>query len=107
MKKKRKGRGNPLPASASAENSSVRDFVIQDQFREDLEHWIRTDSRIALRLMELMEDIRRSPFGGKGQPELLKHNLQGKWSRRLTEEHRLIYEAFPDRISFISARYHY
>lgn len=81
--------------------------MVQDQFREDPEHWIRTDARIALRLVELMEDIRRHPFDGKGRPELLKHNLQGKWSGRLTEGHRLIYETFPDRISFISARYHY
>jgi toxin YoeB len=81
--------------------------VIQDQFREDLGHWIRTDPRVALRLMELMEDVRRHPFEGKGQPELLKHNLQGKWSRRMTGEHRLVYEVFPDRISFVSARYHY
>jgi Txe/YoeB family toxin of Txe-Axe toxin-antitoxin module len=80
VKKKRKGRGNPLPASATAEKRSIRDFVVQDQFREDLEHWIGTDSRIALRVMELMEDVRRHPFEGKGQPEPLKHNLQGKWS---------------------------
>lgn len=105
--KKRQGRGNPLPASASAESRSLRDFVVQDQFREDLEHWIRTEPRLALRVMELMEDVRRAPFEGKGQPEPLKHNLQGKWSRRINEEHRLVYEVFPDRVSFISARFHY
>ncbi len=90
-----------------AEQRSIRDFVVQDQFREDLEHWIRTDSRTAVRVMELMEDVRRHPFEGKGQPEPLKHGLQGKWSRRVTEEHRLVYEVFPDRISFLTARYHY
>lgn len=62
---------------------------------------------MALRVLELMDDVRRSPFEGKGKPELLKHDLQGRWSRRITNEHRLVYEVFPDRVSFVSARFHY
>lgn len=88
-------------------NRSERDFVFQDRFRHDLQHWVLVDSRVALRVLELIEDIKRSPFDGKGKPEALKHNLQGLWSRRITDEHRLVYEVQPDRILFVSARFHY
>lgn len=81
--------------------------MIQDRFREDLEHWVRVDSRVALRLMALLDDVKRDPFEGKGKPEMLKHHLQGLWSRRISEEHRLVYDVLPDRVLFISARFHY
>lgn len=81
--------------------------MFQDRFREDLQHWVRVDSRVALRIMALLDDVKRDPFEGKGKPELLKHDLQGLWSRRISDEHRLVYEVLPDRVLFISARFHY
>ncbi|WP_414682931.1 Txe/YoeB family addiction module toxin [Longimicrobium sp.] len=72
-----------------------------------MQHWVLTEPRLAARVLELMDDIKRSPFEGKGKPERLKHNLQGMWSRRINDEHRLVYEVLPDRILFVSARFHY
>ena len=107
MKGKKKGRGAPLPAAVPATQRSERDFVFQDRSREDLHHWVKVDSRLALRVLDLIEDVKRSPFEGKGKPELLKHNLQGLWSRRINDEHRMVYEVLPDRVLFVSARFHY
>lgn len=105
--KKKKGRDASLPASARPEQSSKRDFVFQDRFLEDLHHWVRVDSRLASRVLDLVDDVKRAPFEGKGKPELLKHNLRGLWSRRIDDEHRLVYEVLPDRVLFVSARFHY
>jgi toxin YoeB len=105
--KNRKGGGSPLPASARAGERSERAFVVQDRFLADLQHWVLTEPRLAARVLDLMEDIKRSPTEGIGKPERLKHNLQGLWSRRINDEHRLVYEVFPDRILFVSARFHY
>jgi toxin YoeB len=106
-RKKAKGRVEPLPAPAARQDRPERDLVIGDQFQRDLEHWVRVEPRMALRVLDLMEDVKRSPFEGKGKPEPLKHNLQGMWSRRITDEHRLVYEVLPDRVTFVSARFHY
>ncbi|MHB1700742.1 MAG: Txe/YoeB family addiction module toxin [Acidobacteriaceae bacterium] len=84
-----------------------RTAVFQPQFREDLRYWVRTDRKAALRIMELVEAVLRSPFDGIGKPEPLKFVLAGCWSRRITQEHRLVYRVAPDRIDFLQARYHY
>ena len=76
-------------------------------FLEDLEHWTRTDRRRALRTLRLVEDVLRDPFSGHGKPEPLRGQLAGKRSRRIDQEHRLVYEVHEDRVSFIAARYHY
>ena len=76
-------------------------------FPEDLEHWTRTDRRRALRTLRLVEDVLRDPFSGQGKPEPLRGQLAGKWSRRIDQEHRLVYEVHEDRVYFIAARYHY
>lgn len=81
--------------------------IFHPEFREDLEFWVRNDRRVALRLLNLVEAIRRGPFAGIGKPEPLKHLLSGAWSRRLTEEHRVVYLVGEDRIDFLQARYHY
>lgn len=81
--------------------------VLQAQFREDLRFWIETDRRIALKALELVESILQDPFTGIGKPEPLKHVLPGTWSRRLTQEHRIVYVVREDRIDFLQARYHY
>lgn len=86
--------------------TSARRAVFHPEFREDLEHWVRTDRRTALRVLRLVEEVLRDPFRGAGKPEPLKH-LGGVWSRRLTQEHRLVYRVADDRIDFLQARYHY
>ncbi|MFP5288119.1 MAG: Txe/YoeB family addiction module toxin [Thermoanaerobaculia bacterium] len=84
-----------------------REAVFHPEFREDLRHWVETDRRVALRALDLVEAILRDPFTGLGKPEPLKHLLSGTWSRRLTQEHRIVYLVTERRIEFLQARYHY
>ena len=81
--------------------------VFHREFREDLRFWVETDRRVAQRALALIEAIMRDPFAGIGKPEPLKYLLAGAWSRRLTQEHRLVYLVRKDRIDFLQARYHY
>ena len=85
----------------------VRETVFHPEFIEDLRHWIETERKIALRALDLVEDILRDPFDGIGKPEPLKYLAPKTWSRRLTQEHRLVYLVSADRIDFLQARYHY
>lgn len=92
------------PNKANPEN---RDAVFHPEFREDLEYWIRTDRKIALHALKIIEEILLSPFQGIGKPEPLKYLAPGTWSRRLTQEHRIVYLVRDERIDFLQARYHY
>lgn len=84
-----------------------REAVFQPEFREDLRHWVETDRSVALRILHLVEAVLREPFSGIGKPEPLKYVLAGCWSRRITQEHRLVYHVSGNRIDFLQARYHY
>jgi toxin YoeB len=84
-----------------------REAVFHPEFRQDLRYWIETDRKTALRTFELIEAVLRDPFGGIGKPEPLKYLLAGCWSRRITQEHRLVYKVGERRIDFLQARYHY
>jgi toxin YoeB len=84
-----------------------RAAVFEPEFREDLRFWIESDSKIALRIPTLIEDVMGGPFSGLGKPEPLRYELAGAWSRRITREHRLVYRVYADRIAFLMARYHY
>jgi len=84
-----------------------REAVFQAEFIEDLRFWVKTDRKLALRAFELIESILRDPFEGIGKPEPLKYLAPGVWSRRLTDEHRIVYLVRDDRIDFLQARYHY
>jgi toxin YoeB len=84
-----------------------RQAVFHPEFRQDLRYWIETDRKIALRVFELIEAVLRDPFDGIGKPEPLKYLLAGCWSRRITQEHRLVYKVGERRIDFLQARYHY
>ena len=84
-----------------------RDSVFHPEFREDLRYWVETDRKVALRAFDLIEAIMRDPFGGIGKPEPLKYIASGAWSRRLTQEHRIVYLVSHARIDFLQARYHY
>ena len=81
--------------------------VFQLEFIEDMRYWVEVDRRIALRCLDLVVAILRDPFSGIGKPEPLKYLAAGAWSRRLTQEHRLVYLVSDDRIDFLQARYHY
>jgi len=85
----------------------VRTAVSQPEFREDLRYWVETDRKVALRAFALIEAILRDPFGGMGKPEPLRYLGAGVWSRRLTQEHRIVYVVQGERIDFLQARYHY
>jgi len=85
----------------------VRDAVFHPEFREDLRYWVETDRRIALRALDIVEATIRNPFEGIGKPEPLKYLAPNTWSRRLTQEHRIVYLVSEIRIDFLQARYHY
>lgn len=87
--------------------TAERQAVFHAEFRQDLRDWINTDRKVALRIFELVEAVMRDPFTGIGKPEPLKYVLAGCWSRRITQEHRLVYRVSETRIDFLQARYHY
>ncbi len=74
---------------------------------EDLAWWLEQDRAQALKIIRLIRDIERDPFSGVGKPEPLKHELSGCWSRRITQEHRLVYRVLPEKIRVLACRYHY
>jgi toxin YoeB len=94
----------PKPAS---NKPAKREMVFQNEFLEDLRFWVETERKIALKILELIEAVQRDPFSGIGKPEPLKYLAPGIWSRRITQEHRLVYLVRDDRIDFLQARYHY
>jgi toxin YoeB len=82
------------------------DFI--DAAVDDIEFWKKTGNKVVqARISKLIESICKTPYSGIGKPEPLKHQLSGYWSRRITEEHRIIYTVIADRIKVISLRYHY
>lgn len=74
---------------------------------EDYLYWQRTDKNVLKRINELIKECLRTSFEGKGKPESLKANLSGYWSRRITDEHRLVYQVLNDRIHILQCRFHY
>ena len=76
---------------------------------EDLSWWVEHDHRMALRLLKLIRVVQRTPYEGTGQPEPLKHDLSGCWSRRINQEHRLVYQVIEEenKIRILACRFHY
>jgi len=87
--------------------SRQRMAVFQPEFREDLKYWVKTNRKTAVRVLELVEAVIRDPFTGIGKPEPLKYLDPNTWSRRITQEHRLVYRVTDQRIDFLQGRYHY
>lgn len=85
----------------------VREAVFQKEFLEDRGYWVEVDRKVALRCLDLVEAVLRDPFTGIGKPERLKYLGADVWSRRLTQEHRLVYLVRGERVDFLQARYHY
>ncbi|MGA0199882.1 MAG: Txe/YoeB family addiction module toxin [Prochlorotrichaceae cyanobacterium] len=74
---------------------------------EDLAWWIENDRKKATKIIKLIREIQRTPFEGTGKPEPLKHELSGCWSRRIDQEHRLVYEVLDEKIRILACRFHY
>jgi toxin-antitoxin system, toxin component, Txe/YoeB family len=74
---------------------------------EDYLYWQKTDKAMLKRINTLIKEIQREPFAGIGKPEPLKHSLSGYWSRRINDEHRLVYKVLDDQIFIAQLRYHY
>lgn len=78
-----------------------------DEAWEDYLWWHKTNDKVFQRINRLIENIQETPFDGLGKPEPLKHELSGYWSRRITDEHRLVYKIDDGRIIIAQCRYHY
>jgi toxin YoeB len=82
-------------------------LIFAEEAWEDYLFWQTTDPKVVKRINAVIKDIRRSPFEGIGKPEPLKHGLSDYWSRRITDEHRLIYKVSSDSVLLAQMRYHY
>ena len=82
-------------------------LIFSDHAWVDYLHWQRTDKKILRRINILIKEIKRNPFEGIGKPEPLKHALSGYWSRRINDEHRIVYKVSSDAIHIAQLRYHY
>jgi toxin YoeB len=85
----------------------VRSVEFDSAAFDDLSWWAQHDRNQAIRIIRLVGDTQRDPFSGVGRPEPLKHELAGCWSRRIDQEHRLVYQVLPDKIRILACRYHY
>jgi toxin YoeB len=82
-------------------------LIFSEHAWEDYLYWQRTDRTLVQRINKLINEIRRSPFSGIGKPEPLKHGLSGYWSRRINDEHRIVYKIESDSLLIAQLRYHY
>ncbi|MEX2444155.1 MAG: Txe/YoeB family addiction module toxin [Alkalispirochaeta sp.] len=74
---------------------------------DDYQYWLKNDKRMLRRVNELIKAVQRDLFEGVGKPEPLRHQLQGHWSRRISDEHRLVYSVSDDTVTIIACRFHY
>jgi len=84
-----------------------RKIVFEQSAFEDFTDWVTTDRNVYRRVVALILDILRQPFSGLGKPEPLRHHLQGYWSRRINDEHRLVYKVDQDSVTIVACKYHY
>ncbi|WP_096086612.1 Txe/YoeB family addiction module toxin [Agaribacterium haliotis] len=82
-------------------------LIFSEQAWQDYLYWQKTDKKLLKRINALIKDISRSPFEGIGKPEPLKHALSGYWSRRINDEHRIVYAIEDNSILIAQLRYHY
>ncbi|MEK6333926.1 MAG: Txe/YoeB family addiction module toxin [Acidobacteriota bacterium] len=85
----------------------MRNLEFDSAAFEDLAWWIQQDRNKALRIVNLIKEVQRDPFTGIGKPEPLKHEFKGCWSRRIDQEHRLVYQVTENKIRILACRYHY
>ncbi len=101
-----KKKGKP-PSQPNPEPFVQRTAVFDDEFRENLGWWYKTDPAKMNKIFDLVTDVMSNPFVGLGKPEPLKHLDADTWSRRIDLEHQLVYRVQHDRIDFLACRYHY
>ncbi|MGF1612579.1 MAG: Txe/YoeB family addiction module toxin [Gammaproteobacteria bacterium] len=82
-------------------------LVFSEHAWEDCLYWQRTDRKVVTRINLLIQEVKRSPFEGIGKPEPLKHALSGYWSRRINDQHRMVYKVESDALFLAQLRYHY
>jgi len=82
-------------------------YVFSENAWEDYQYWLTQDRKTLKRINKLIKDIARTPHTGIGKPEPLKHALSGYWSRRISDEHRIVYKVEDDSLFIVSCRYHY
>jgi toxin YoeB len=85
----------------------VRSVHFDSDAWEDFLFWLASDRKTARRIVRLLAEIQRDPFSGIGKPEPLKGELSGYWSRRIDDQHRLVYRADDNEVKVLKARYHY
>jgi toxin YoeB len=85
----------------------VRLIAFHQTALDDYSEWAKTDKKLFERIRRIITETAKSPFEGLGKPEPLKHELKGYWSRRITDEHRLIYKVTDEQLIIISCKYHY
>jgi toxin YoeB len=85
----------------------VRNLEFDPAALDDLAWWVQRDRKLALRIIRLVQEVQKDPFQGIGKPEPLKHELAGCWSRRIDDEHRIVYQVLADKIRVLACRYHY
>ncbi|MBI5748229.1 MAG: Txe/YoeB family addiction module toxin [Nitrospinae bacterium] len=85
----------------------MRKIIFEAGVFEDFNEWSKTNRKIYDRIVQIIKDIDRSPFHGIGKPEPLRFELSGYWSRRINDEHRLVYKVTDDAIIIVSCKYHY
>jgi len=78
-----------------------------DESWEDYSYWLKADKKLFKRLNQLIKETLKNPFEGLGKPEPLKYKYQGCWSRRINQEHRLVYKVLDNEIIILSCRFHY
>lgn len=81
--------------------------LFTDEAWKDYLYWFESDRKILKKINDLIKEIDRTPFEGRGKPEALKYSLSGYWSRRIDHEHRIVYQIEENQITFISFRFHY
>jgi toxin YoeB len=82
-------------------------LVFSPQAWEDYQHWVQTDRKLVGRINELIKDTMRNPYSGIGKPEPLRHALSGFWSRRISDEHRMVYRVAGNNLELAQLRFHY
>ena len=82
-------------------------LIVSDDAWDDYLYWQNNDRKIVERINKLIQEVRHEPFSGPGKPEPLKHALSGFWSRRITDEHRMVYRVEADALLLAQLRYRY
>ena len=85
----------------------MRSVLFESAAIEDIQFWSKNDTKLLKKIIELISDIQKTPFSGTGKPEALKYDYKGYWSRRINDEHRLVYTVSNTEIIVISCRFHY